>query len=133
MNEQEQFTIEQLWKYMSQGKLVGGKCTKCGKMHFPPRPLCNNCFSKDFTWTELPTNGKLLTYTIIHIAPPQFQTMAPYAMGIVELDNGLKILGMIKNVPLDQIKIGLSLSLVFEACTPTGQWPRWPRYHFKPI
>ncbi len=132
MSEQEQFTIEQLCKYMSQGKLMGGKCKKCGKLHFPPRPLCNSCFSKDFTWTELPKNGKLLTYTIIHVAPPQFQIMAPYAMGIVQLDNGLKVPGMIKDAPFDQIKIGMKLSLVFEACTPTAQWPQWTRYHFKP-
>ncbi len=133
MSEQEQFTIEQLCKYMSQGRLMGGKCKKCGKLHFPPRPLCNSCFSKDFTWTELPKNGKLLTYTIIHVAPPQFQIMAPYAMGIVQLDNGLKVPGMIKDAPFDQIKIGMKLSLVFEACTPTAQWPQWTRYHFKPI
>lgn len=132
MNEQEQFTIEQLCKYMSQGRLMGGKCKKCGKLHFPPRPLCNSCFSKDFAWTELPKNGKLLTYTIIHVAPPQFQIMAPYAMGIVQLDNGLKVPGMIKDAPFEQIKIGMKLSLVFEACTPTAQWPQWTRYHFKP-
>ncbi len=131
MSEREQFTIEQLCKYMGQGKLMGGKCKKCGKIHFPPRPLCNNCFSKDFEWIELPKDGKLLTYTIIHIAPPQFQTLAPYAMGIVQLDNGLKVPGMIKDVPLEQIKIGMTLSLMFEACTPSGQWPQWPRYHFK--
>jgi uncharacterized OB-fold protein len=131
MSGQEQFTIEQMCKYMNQGKLMGGKCEKCGKIHFPPRPLCDNCFSKEFEWIELPLSGKLLTYTIIHVAPPQFQAMAPYAMGIVQLDDGLKVPGMIKDIPLDKIKIGMQLTFAFEACTPTTQWPQWPRYHFK--
>ena len=127
------FTIDQFYKQILQGKLVGGKCKKCGKIHLLPRPLCDNCFSKEFEWIELPQNGKLLTYTVIHVAPTQFQGMAPYAVGIVQLENGLKIPGMIKDVALDQIEIGLSLKIEFESCTPTAQWPQWTRYHFKPV
>lgn len=132
MSTQQSFTIEQLYKLMSEGKLMGGKCKKCGKTHFPPRPLCDECLSKEFEWAPIPTEGKLLTYTIIHIAPAQFQAMAPYAIGIIRFSNGLKIPGMIKDVALDKIKIGMPLSIVFEACNTTAQWPRWPRYHFKP-
>jgi hypothetical protein len=133
MGETEPFTIEQMCKCMSRGKLMGGKCRKCGKIHFPPRPLCDSCFSKDFEWVEMPTEGKLLTYTIIHVAPAQFQSMAPYAMGIVQLENGPKVPGMIKEVPLDQMRIGMHLKVTFEACVPSQTWPQWPRYHFKPV
>jgi len=110
---------------------MGGKCTKCGKLHFPPRPLCDICFSNEFEWVEVSPKGKLLTYTVIHIAPAQFQQMAPYAVGIVQLENGARIPGMIKDTPADQIKIGMHLTMVFEACAQTQQWPQWPRYHFK--
>lgn len=132
MSGQEQFTIEQLYKHMGQGKLMGGKCKKCGKIHFPPRPMCDDCFSKEFEWIEIPKKGKLLTYTVIYIAPAQFQAMAPYAMGIVQMENGLKIPGMMKEAPLDQIKIGMPLTIMFEPCATTQQWPQWPRYYFKP-
>ena len=131
MSEQTPFTIEQFYKYTSQGKLMGGKCKKCGKIHLPPRPLCDKCFSKEFEWTEIPPEGKLLTYTIIHVAPQQFQSMAPYAVGIIQLENGLKIPGMIKEVAQEQIKIGMELTIAFETSTAT-QWPQWPRYYFKP-
>ena len=132
MSEQASFTIEQFYKYISQGKLMGGKCKKCGKIHLPPRPLCDKCFSKEFEWTEIPQKGKLLTYTIIHVAPPQFQQMAPYAVGIIQLENGLKIPGMIREVAPEQIRIGMTLTIAFETSTVTSQWPRWPRYYFKP-
>jgi uncharacterized OB-fold protein len=118
---------------MDEGKLMAGRCKKCGKMHFPPRQLCDKCLSREFEWTQMPTQGRLLTYTIIHIAPTQFQAMAPYAMGIIELDNGPRILGMIQNMPLDQLKIGIPLSIAFEPHSETPQWPRWARFHFKPI
>lgn len=132
MSQTEPFTIEQLCKYMTQHKLMAARCMKCGKTHFPPRPMCTECYSKDLEWTELPTKGRLLTYTVIHIAPAQFQTLAPYAEGIVELENGLRVPGMIKDVSTDQMKIGMPLTIEFEDCKPTTQWPQWPRYHFKP-
>jgi uncharacterized OB-fold protein len=132
MGEQAPFTIEQFYKNINQGKLLGGKCTKCGKMHLPPRPVCDSCYSKEFEWTEVPTNGKLLTYTIIHIAPAQFQSMAPYAMGIVQLENGLKMPGMIRGVPLEQVKVGIDLTMDFGTCVAVQPWPQWPRYYFKP-
>jgi len=131
MSEQTPFTIEQFYKYVNQGKLMGGKCKKCGKIHLPPRPLCDKCFSKEFEWVEVPQRGKLLTYTIIHVAPPQFQSMAPYAVGIIQLENGLKIPGMIREVAPEQIKIGMELIIASETSTAT-QWPQWPRYYFKP-
>ncbi|MEM3875108.1 MAG: Zn-ribbon domain-containing OB-fold protein [Candidatus Bathyarchaeia archaeon] len=134
MTEQPQnFTIEQFYKNISQKKLLGGKCRKCGKIHLPPRPLCDKCLSTEFEWVELPKTGKLLTYTIIHVAPTQFQSMTPYAVGIIQLENGVKIPGMIKNVPLDKIRVGMPLKMEFEEPQQTQQWPQWPRYHFKPL
>ena len=132
VNEQAPFTIEQFYKHISQGKLLGGRCTKCGKLHLPPRPLCDDCYSKDFEWTEIPPRGRLVTYTVIHIAPAQFQSMAPYAMGIVQLADDLKIPGMIRGVALEQIRIGMELTMDFGTCAATQPWPQWPRYYFKP-
>jgi len=131
VSEQTPFTIEQFYKHVLQEKLMGGKCRKCGKVHLPPRPLCDNCFSKEFEWVELPQKGKLLTYTVIHVAPTQFQGMTPYAVGIVQLDDGVKIPGMIIGVAPEQIKIGMSLTIDFGESGTIQQWPQWPRYFFK--
>jgi len=128
----EPFTIEQFYKFIAQGKLMAGKCQKCGKIHLPPRPLCDNCYSQEFTWVTAPNKGKLLTYTVIHIAPQQFQDAAPYAVGIVQLENGAKLPGMITKVPHDQLKVGMDLTVDFTACDNDQPWPQWPRYCFKP-
>jgi hypothetical protein len=132
MTEQPPFTIEQFNKNVLQGRLMGGKCRKCGKVHLPPRPLCDSCYSKDLEWIEISPKGKLLTYTVIHVAPAQFQEMAPYAVGVVQFENGSRLPGMIRGVPMEQIKIGMLLTMDFGTCTETQQWPQWPRYYFKP-
>jgi uncharacterized OB-fold protein len=131
MSQQASFTIEQFYKNISQGKLMGGKCKRCGAVHLPPRPVCSKCFSKEFEWVEIPPNGKLLTYTIIHVAPTQFQSMAPYTVGIIQLDNGLKIPGIIRDAAAEEIKIGMNLKVIFDSSVEPSQWPQWPRYHFK--
>jgi uncharacterized OB-fold protein len=133
MSEQTSFTIEQFYKNISQGKLLGAKCRKCGKIHLPPRPMCDSCLSKEFDWTVVPDKGKLLTYTIIHIAPTQFQAIAPYAMGIVELQEGLRLPGMIQGAPLEQIRVGMDLKIEFGTTAAVQLWPQWPRYYFKPL
>lgn len=131
-NQQPPFTIDQFYKFLQQGKLMAGKCQKCGKIHLPPRPLCSNCYSQQFIWVTISGRGKLLTYTVIHVAPQQFQALTPYAVGIVELENGLKIPGMIQEIVQEQLKIGMELNLDFGTCVSPQEWPQWPRYCFKP-
>jgi uncharacterized OB-fold protein len=133
MNTQEPFSIEQFYHFLTQGKLMTGKCLKCGKIHLPPRPLCDTCYGTQFEWMPISNKGKLLTYTIIHIAPTQFQNLTPYTIGIIELENGLKLPGMIQDVPQEQLRIGMTISIDFSTCTtPPQNWPQWPKYCLKP-
>jgi hypothetical protein len=131
MSTTEPFTVEQFYKFLAQGKLMAGKCVKCGKIHLPPRPLCDNCYSKLFEWMQVNGKGKLVTYTVINVAPAQFQALAPYAVGIVEFENGLRIPGMIQGVTQQELRIGMELTLDFGTCSTSQQWPQWQRYCFK--
>lgn len=129
----EPFTIEQFYKFMQQKRLMAGKCRKCGKTHLPPRPLCDNCFSKEFDWVEVDRRGTLLTFTVIHIPPTQFQDLAPYAVGIVKLEKDLRIPGIISGLEPEKIRIDMRLIVDFETCNTAHTWPQWPRYCFKPL
>jgi len=127
------FGIESFYKFVGEGKLMGAKCNKCGEVMLPPRPICTNCYSKDLQWIELKGSGKLLTYTVIHVAPKQFEGLAPYPVGIVKLDEGPQLLGMIRNIEPDKLKIGMELTIDFEKPSSTQtQWPTWSKYYFKP-
>ena len=122
--------IENFYKFCALRKLMGVKCEKCGELICPPRAICRKCCSNTFEWTEFEGKGKLLTYTIIHFPPSQFQALAPYAVGIVKLEEGPQLPGMIKNVKLEELRIGMDLQVDFETALPK-EWPRWPRYFFK--
>lgn len=124
-------TIENFYKFCAERKLMGVKCGGCGALIWPPRGRCPKCFSSSLEWRQLKGSGRLLTYTIIHFPPIQFQALAPYAVGILKLEDGPQLPGMIKNVSLQDLEIGMELLVDFEEGIPK-EWPRWPRYFFKP-
>jgi uncharacterized OB-fold protein len=134
--EMPPFTISSFYHFISEKKLMAAKCNKCGTILLPPKPMCTNCLSTNLKWIELKGAGKLLSYTIIHVAPTQFQSMVPYTVGIVELESGHRLPGLIRNedlenIPGDRVKVGMDLKIDFDTTTPS-QWPSWPRYFFRP-
>jgi uncharacterized OB-fold protein len=132
MSETHPFTIDSFYKFIDEGKLMAAKCNKCGTLHLPPRPACTNCFSNDLQWVPVNNHGKLLTYTVIHVSPKQFEPLTPYPIGIVKLENGPQLLGMIMHTTQEQLKIGMNLTVEHERPASPQKWPTWPRFHFKP-
>jgi len=126
------FTIESFYKLIAERKLMAAKCKQCGKLFVPPRPMCTDCYSKDLEWTQLKGEGKLLTYTVIHVSPKQFESMVPYAVGIVKLTEGPKLPGMICDIEPSKISVGMKLKVDFNTALPS-EWPQWPRYYFKTV
>jgi hypothetical protein len=49
----------------------------------------------------------------------------------VQLENGLKIPGMIQSLKQEQLRIGMELTFDFGTCSTTQAWPQWQRYCFK--
>lgn len=130
---QSVFGIESFYEFVGEGKLMAAKCNKCGEVLLPPRPVCFICFNTDLKWIELKPRGQLLTYTVIHVAPKQFQALTPYIVGIVKLEDGPQLLGMVRDITQDKLKVGMTLTVNFEkASSALTQWPTWSRYYFKP-
>jgi len=130
MAETRPFTIEEFYRFASERRLMAARCNKCGELLLPPKPMCTKCLSTDLKWVELGKSGELLTYTVIHVAPIQFQSMVPYVVGVVKLKAGLKLPGMIRGIEPEEIKVGMELEADFDTTLPS-QWPMWPRYFFR--
>ncbi|MGA7837539.1 MAG: Zn-ribbon domain-containing OB-fold protein [Ignavibacteriaceae bacterium] len=101
-------------------RLEAGKCKKCGQVYFPPRLICPECKAQEFENIRLNPEGKLLTYTIIRVGSDIFSLQTPFAVGIIELKDGVRVTAQIADVELDRIKIGMSLKLVFRKIQDEG-------------
>ena len=109
------------WREIPQRyRLEGNKCKKCGQAFFPPRLICSGCKGREFEKVQLDDQGKLLTYTVIRVAPSQFMDQAPYALGIVELNEGVKMLSQIADCDLDKINIGMNVRVEFRKIQEEG-------------
>jgi len=97
--------------FLKDGKLMASKCKKCGQFSFPPRADCIHCLSDEFEWVECSGKGGLHTYTIIHAAPTGFDDIAPYILGVLDLDDGGRLMGWI-DVLREEIRIVMRLIAV---------------------
>ena len=82
------------------------ECRKCGHLHYPFRMVCKECRQNDFfefDTVPLPKSGKLLTFTRVHNLPAQYE-VATLGLGIVELENGMRMLGQLE---VDEPVIGM--------------------------
>ena len=85
-------------KDTSEGKIRAYHCKKCDHKQVDIQVFCSKCGSGNLDIIELGGEGKVITYTIQHIAPEQFMNDIPYAWVIVELDGGLRVTGWIPSI-----------------------------------
>lgn len=82
---------QRFWTAIAEGRLETTVCGDCEKLTFPPKEFCPHCWGTKTNWTALSGNGRLYSQTMIHAAPAIFRDEAPYRVGIVDLDEGLRI------------------------------------------
>ena len=103
-------------------RLEAGKCTACGEIHFPPRSVCRACGAQSFETVKLPSRGKVVTYTVCHIPPAEFDDQKPYVNAVVELENGVRLTCMVAEAPPDEVKIGTEVELIFRKLQSGRDW-----------
>lgn len=99
--------------------LVGTRCTGCGTHYFPKSLSCRNpeCAVKVVEEVLLGRRGRLYSYTVQAYRPPalfRMEPWAPYAIGLVQLPEGLRVLGMLTRCELGDVHIDMDLELVLE-------------------
>ena len=116
-------------RFISQGKLMGSKCRKCGAIYVPPRPICPKCHARETELVVMKGKGKLAAYTVIAVGPPMmveegFDRENPYCSGVVELEEGARITARILGVDVakpDQIKIGTPVTVEYQERVHSGE------------
>lgn len=109
------------WRSIPQRyRYEAAKCEKCGKVHFPPRLICAECGHKKFEDYTLPTEGKVITWTIIRTPPKPFADEAPYAMAIIELADGVRLTTQVVDLNLEDLKAGMPVQLEFRRIQEEG-------------
>lgn len=102
-------------------RLEAARCKSCGKIYFPPRTVCSECNSKEFETVKLSDTGKIVTYTIIRVGPANFSQETPYAVAIVEVNDGVRLTMQVADVDVNTVEIGQKVKIVFRRIQDEGK------------
>ena len=118
------------WEAAKRHELVLPECTACHRPHYYPRAVCPHCLGKTFIWKRASGRGTLHTFSVVHRGLKDFPLGTPYILAIVELDEGVKLMTNLVDVPPDpaQIQIGGPVEVVFTDVSDTVALPR-----FRPV
>lgn len=105
---------EAFWDGTRHGELRLQRCTSCGRAFFYPRSSCPYCGAGNVEWFVSSGRGRLHTYVISHRAAPGFEAQVPYAIAVVELDEGPRMLSNIVGVDNTPEHLVLDMPLVVD-------------------
>jgi uncharacterized OB-fold protein len=115
-------TPSRYWREIPQRyRLEANRCKSCKTVFFPPRLICPQCKKRDLEETRLVEKGEVISYTIIRVPPQQFVDQAPYAVGIVKLDDGVNLMGQIVDCDFEDLKIGMRVRIEFRKIFNEGK------------
>jgi len=116
--------VARFWREIPQRyNFIGNKCESCGRVFFPPRETCPYCRRKSIgKMRDLKLKGKgaVVTYTIIHVGPENFEEQVPYPIAIIKLDEGPQITAQIVDCDIKDIKIGMRVESTFRRIQEEG-------------
>jgi uncharacterized OB-fold protein len=116
---------EYYWRSAADGTLVLQRCTSCLQFQFYPRSLCTRC-TGETEWVEASGRGTLYTYTVIRQnRSGAFSALSPYAVGIVQLEEGVRMMSNIVECELDDLYVDMPLQAVILKAAEDIGLPFW--------
>ncbi len=112
------------WEGIEKGELRVQRCGGCGRLRHPPRPMCPGCNSLD--WDSIVSSGRGEIHSfVVHHHPPVYGFDVPFAIGLVELEEGTRIVGNVLDIDPADLRVGLPVEVSFVRVD--GEWtlPQW--------
>ena len=119
-------------------RLLGSRCATCGTHYFPRVARCTApaCRSASVVDVELGPRGTLFSYTVQHYAPPPpFRydgAFRPYPVGLVELAEGLRVVGILAADGASDLKLGMPVELIVDRMGADEQGSEVVTWKFRP-
>lgn len=105
------------WDAVKQKRFMLQYDPEAGKYQFYPRGISLFTGKRNLEWREASGGGTLFSYTETHIPTPGFEDLAPYLIGLVELDEGVRVMSLLHNCTADDVEIGMRVRLCWDELT----------------
>jgi uncharacterized OB-fold protein len=116
----------EFYRFCKQHELRFQRCRDCGAWRHMPRESCQACGSFNWTWERAGGKGQVFSWTVIHRAlHPGFADELPYAAVVVELEEGVRLVSHVPDLPVEQLRVGLPVEVIFDDVTPEVTLPKF--------
>src|SRR5580700_10513005 len=104
------------WDGSAEGELRIQRCADCATAFFYPRPVCPACGSVNVEWFTASGQATLYSYVINHRPAPGFEDDGPYAIAVVQLAEGPRMMTSLTGVPNtpEDLVLDMPLRVTFE-------------------
>ena len=102
------------WEGLALGELRIQRCDSCSKAVFYPRAICPHCFADHLSWIVASGKGTIYSYTVAHQAYGSFADDAPFIVALIELEEGVRMISRLLDVPRERVTIGAAVRVTFE-------------------
>ena len=102
------------WDGLKDGKLLIQRCTGCGALRHPPRPMCPRCNA--LGWEAVASSGRGTVYSFVlprHPPWPWFEG-GTYLVALIALEEGVRMVSNLRDVDPDAVTIGMPVEAYVE-------------------
>jgi hypothetical protein len=109
-----------------RGRLMVQKCDGCGMLRFPAYEICAKCLANRASWVPVSGRGTVFSFNIMHqLYHPGFASEVPYAVVVVELEEGPKFVSNLVGIKPRDIKCGMPVEVAFEKLSDEVYLPKF--------
>ncbi len=110
-------------KGLKEGKLLGRRCNKCGRVMIPPRMFCELCFRPTDEWVELQDTGTVVTFSVSMVDKDVRPLEKPEVPAVIAIDGASENMGILHKLGevgdtleevLQRVKVGLRVKAVWK-------------------
>ena len=112
------------WEGVKAGELRIQRCADCGTLRHPPGPMCPSCHSAERDHVVAGGHGRVHSF-VVHHHPPVPGRTPPFVVAVVDLEEGVRIVGNVNGCPPEDVTVGMPVRLVFERMDDDLTLPQW--------
>ncbi len=109
---------EPFWEAVQRGELRIQRCARDGELFFPPAARCPRDWSAEWTWEPVSGRGTVFSFVVFQRPyHPAFREAIPYAVAVVELAEGPRLVTRLVDVAPAEVRVGMPVEVVLTTVT----------------
>ncbi len=101
------------WDGAKEHRLLIQQCDACHRFRHPPRPMCPDCNS--LQWTAVDASGQATVFSFVMPRHPQYPWFEPdYIVALVELEEGVRLVTNLVDVAPAEVSVGMAVTVRFD-------------------